>query len=142
MSKEEALKKAEEHDLDLVLITGKHTHPVCKIIDYGKYLYNLKKKEKKKKTQKSSEVKGMRLSYKISDHDLTTKAKSAKRFLENGDRVKIEMRLRGREKAHKDFARKKIKKFLSMIKEEEVDIKKQGKIKKEPFGLSLMITKK
>jgi len=135
-----AIKIAEDRNLDLVQITKKTKPPVCKIIDYGKYLYSLQKK-KQKQSQKGSEVKGVRLSFNISDHDLETKANLAQKFLENGDRAKIEMRLRGREKAHQDLAREKIKSFLEII-ENEVPVKKEGKIKKEPRGLTLMITKK
>ncbi len=137
----EALQLAKERDLDLVQVTDKAEPPVCKIIDYGKYLYSQKKKERKKSKSKSSQVKGVRLGFNISDHDLQTKAKAAQRFLKAGDRVRIEMRLRGREKAHKDLARKKINKFIEMM-EEKTEIEKESEIKKAPRGLTLMIRKK
>jgi len=139
MGKEEALRIARERNLDLVQVTEKTDPPVCKIIEYGKYLYSLQKKQRKVKT-KSSEVKGVRLGFGISDHDLKIKARLAKNFLEKGDRVKLEMRLRGREKAHPDFAKEKIKKFIETI-EEELPIKIEGQIKKTPGGLTLIITK-
>ncbi len=126
--------------MDLVQVTKRADPPVCKIIDYGKYLYSLQKKEKKK-SKKSSKVKGVQLGFKTAEHDLKIKAKQAKKFLEAGDRIRIEMRLRGREKAHRDLAKQKINKFLELV-EEEIEIKKESKIKKAPRGLTLMIRKK
>lgn len=140
MEKEEALRMARERNLDLVQVTDKAEPPVCKIIEYGKYLYSLQKKQRKIKTR-SSEVKGVRLGFGISDHDLKTKAQLARKFLEKGDRVKLEMRLRGREKAHPDFAKEKIEKFIEII-EEELPVKIEGQIRKEPKGLTLIITKR
>ena len=80
MSLEEALRMSRERNLDLVQVTDKTDPPVCKIIEYGKYLYSLQKKERKTKS-KSSEVKGIRLGFGISSHDLETKANLAKKFL-------------------------------------------------------------
>ncbi len=136
---DEAIHIAKDRGFDLVQITDKTDPPVCKIIEYGKYLYSLQKKERKTKT-KSSEVKGVRLSLGISSHDLETKANSSKKFLKQGNRVKIEMKLRGREKAHQELAKEKIQKFIEIIKE-EIPIKEEGQIKKEPKGLTLIIGK-
>ncbi len=135
----EALDKAKEQNLDLVQITDKATPPVCKIIDYGKFLYWQSKKEKEKKT-KSGELKGIRLTFKMSEHDMETKMLAAKKFLEKGNKVRIEMKLRGREKALKSFAIEKLKKFVDQLNK-LVPIKTEKGIKSEPRGLTTIITK-
>ena len=138
MKKEEALAKAKELGLDLILITEKANPPVCKIIDYGKYLYQQKKKEKK---TRASQVKGVRLRFNISVHDMETKAKQAKKFLETGNKVKIELILRGREKALKDYAKEKLEKFLELLKT-YVDVDIDQPLKKTPHSLIVIIKKK
>ena len=101
MSSREALKLAREADLDLVKIAPNAKPPVCKIIDYGKYRYELARKEKEaKKKQKTMEVKGVRLSPNIDTNDLNTKANQARKFITKGDKVKVTLRFRGREMAH------------------------------------------
>lgn len=101
MSPREAMKLAQEADLDLVKIAPKAQPPVCKIIDYGKYRYELARKEKEaKKKQKTMEVKEVRLSPNIDTNDLNTKANQARKFITKGDKVKVTLRFRGREMAH------------------------------------------
>ena len=101
MSAKEAYKLAREADLDLVKIAPTAKPPVCKIIDYGKYRYELARKEKEaKKKQKVIDVKEVRLSPNIESNDLNTKANMARKFLEKGDKVKVTLRFRGREMAH------------------------------------------
>ena len=101
MSSREALKLAREADLDLVKIAPNAKPPVCKIIDYGKYRYELARKEKEaKKKQKTMEVKEVRLSPNIDTNDLNTKANQARKFITKGDKVKVTLRFRGREMAH------------------------------------------
>ena len=101
MSAREAMKLAEEAELDLVKIAPNAKPPVCKIIDYGKYRYELARKEKEaKKRQKTVEVKEIRLSPNIDTNDLNTKVNAAKKFLSKGNKVKITLRFRGREMAH------------------------------------------
>ena len=101
MSAREAMKLAEEAELDLVKIAPNAKPPVCKIIDYGKYRYELARKEKEaKKKQKTVEVKEIRLSPNIDTNDLNTKVYAAKKFLSKGNKVKITLRFRGREMAH------------------------------------------
>lgn len=103
MSRNEALARAEKAELDLVCIAPKANPPVCKILDYGKYMYELHKKEKEaKKNQKMTQVKEIRLSTFIEEHDVKIKAKNAAKFLNDGDRVKVSLRFRGREAAYKD----------------------------------------
>ena len=101
MSAKDAMKLAEEAELDLVKIAPTAKPPVCKIIDYGKYRYELARKEKAaKKKQKVIEVKEVRLSPNIDTNDLNTKMSAARKFLEKGDKVKVTLRFRGREMAH------------------------------------------
>ena len=101
MSAKDAMKLAREAELDLVKIAPTAKPPVCKIIDYGKYRYELARKEKEaKKKQKTIDVKEVRLSPNIDTNDLNTKAGSARKFLTKGDRVKVTLRFRGREMAH------------------------------------------
>lgn len=97
----EALRLAQEAELDLVKIAPTAKPPVCKIIDYGKYRYELARKEKEaKKKQKVIEIKEVRLSPNIDTNDLNTKVGAARKFLEKGDKVKVTLRFRGREMAH------------------------------------------
>ena len=101
MSSKEALALAREADLDLIKIAPTAKPPVCKIDDYGKYRYELARKEKEaKKKQKVIDVKEVRLSPNIEENDINTKATSARKFLAKGDRVKVTLRFRGREMAH------------------------------------------
>ena len=96
----EAMAKAEEAELDLVLIAPTAKPPVCKIIDYGKFRYELARKDKEaKKKQKIIEIKEVRLSPNIDTNDLNTKVSSARKFLEKGNKVKVTLRFRGREMA-------------------------------------------
>ena len=106
VSAKEALNLAKEANLDLVKIAPSAKPPVCKIIDYGKYKYELTRKEKEaKKKQKVTEVKEIRFSPNIDDNDLNTKANMARRFLVKGDKVKVTLRFRGREMAHTSSSR-------------------------------------
>ena len=99
MPTEKALDLAGEKKLDLVNISPNANPPVCKILDYGKYRYELQKKEKEaKKKQKVTQVKEIRLSTFIEDHDIQVKANTASKFLKDGDKVKVSLRFRGREK--------------------------------------------
>ena len=98
MSAAEALKLAEEAGLDLVKIAPKATPPVVRIIDYSKFVYEQKRKEKdQKKKQKTIEVKEVRLSPNIDTNDLNTKISAARKFLEKGNKIKVNLRFRGRE---------------------------------------------
>ncbi|HUW71661.1 MAG TPA: translation initiation factor IF-3 [Candidatus Humimicrobiaceae bacterium] len=136
----EALHMAEERNLDLIQVTEKAEPPVCKIMDYGKYLYWLQKKEKAAKGSKVSTLKGIRLGFNISLHDLETRARQAEKFLKKGDRVKVEMVLRGREKALGDFAKGKISQFLEVLGK-LVPIKIERELKRESRGFTMIIAK-
>ena len=101
MSAREAMKLAEEAELDLVKIAPTAKPPVCKIIDYGKYRYEMARKEKEaRKKQKTVEIKEVRLSPNIESNDLNTKINAARKFITKGDKVKVSLRFRGREMAH------------------------------------------
>ena len=104
MSAAEALKIAEERNLDLVKIAPQATPPVCKIMDYGKFRFEKAKKEKEaRKNQKIIETKEIRLSLNIDTHDFDTKINHAKKFLADGNKLKVSIRFRGREMAHPEI---------------------------------------
>ncbi len=105
ISREEALRKAGEFGLDLVEINPTARPPICKIMDYGKYKYDLSKKSKEQRAkQKETELKEVRLTAKIGDHDLSYKASQLSDFLQKNHKVKVSMRLRGRENIFADKA--------------------------------------
>lgn len=137
---EEAARLAIERKLDLIQVTQKVEPPVCKLGDYGKYLYREEKKEKATRKHKGGELKGIRLTFNISLHDLETKVRQAEKFLKRGDRVRIELPLRGREKALQDFAREKIEKFLEILKG-VISIRIERELKREPKGFTMIIFK-
>jgi len=137
---EEALRIARERNLDLVQVTEKVTPAVCKIMDYGKYLYALQKKERKVKIKRAGELKGVRLGFNISPHDLETRARQAENFLKRGDKVRMELPLRGREKALPEFAKEKINKFLEILAG-LIPYKVERELKREPRGFTMIIAK-
>ena len=116
MSSREALKLAEEAGLDLVKIAPTAKPPVCKIVDYGKYRYELARKEKDaKRKQKVIEVKEIRMAPNIDTNDLNTKVGAARKFLEKGNRVKVTLRFRGREMAHMSTSKHILDDFAQML---------------------------
>lgn len=148
MKLDDALSLAREKDFDLVEVSPNVIPPVCKIMDYGKYLYKLtKQKRQHGAKQKKVEIKGIRLSVRTEKHDLEFKAKNAVKFMKKGNRVKIDMILKGREKANKDFADEKFDNFLQIISDlskadlatEEREIIKEQSQKKKSQGLSVII---
>lgn len=136
----DAIDLAKSKGLDLIQVTEKAEPPVCKITNYGKYLYALKKKEKKHKQPKGGELKEIRLTFRISPHDMETRAKQAEKFLKGGDKIKINMALRGREKAMGNFAKEKVQKFLENLNS-IIPIKTERELKKEPRGFTMIISK-
>ena len=118
MSAAEALRLAEEADLDLVKISPNATPPVCKIMDYSKFCYEQKKREKdNRKNQKVVEIKEIRMSPSIDTNDLNTKIKAAQKFLADGNRVKVSVRFRGREMAHTNIGEKLLMDFAASCAE-------------------------
>ncbi len=125
MSSRKALELAEQRQLDLVKIAPFANPPVCKIMDYGKYKFEMMKKEKEaRKKQRIINVKEVRLSASIEEHDLGVKAKNADKFLKSGDKVKVSIRFRGREMAHTDIGYGVMEQFLSKLTQEVIVEKK------------------
>ena len=138
----QALEIAREKSIDLIMITDKVSPPICKLGDYGKYLYSLQKKERKNLAgSKQSETKNIRLTFNISDNDIVTRVNAAEKFLNKGDKVNVELRLRGREKSLADFGIQRVNKFIEILKS-KLEIKIDRELKKEPKGLSMIISKK
>lgn len=134
---EEAIRIAKERGFDLVEISDKVQPSICKIIDYGKYKYAQEKKERKQKAhQKTGETKCIRIGFTTSSHDLGIRINQIEKFFKEGHKVMVEMRLKGREKAHFDLAKEKLESFLSTIPGE---IKKEEEIKKSPQGFTVTI---
>ena len=126
ISRNEALSLADERGLDLVNVSPNANPPVCKLLDYGKYRYEQQKREKEaKKKQVSIQVKEIRLSVSIEEHDLNVKAKTATKFLKGGNKVKVSLRFRGRERNHVPQAQEVMKNFAEIISE-------YGEIEKNP----------
>ena len=118
MSVDEALRIATERELDLVKIAPGSNPPVCKIMDYGKFRFEQAKKEKEaKKNQRVIEIKEIRMSPGIDTNDFNTKLKNAQKFLNDGDRVKVSVRFRGREMAHTEIGAVLLKDFASQCAE-------------------------
>ena len=140
MSARDAYLKAQEAGLDLVKIAPTAKPPVCKIIDYGKYRYELARKEKEaRKKQKVVEIKEIRLSPNIDSNDLNTKMNAAKKFLSKGDKVKITLRFRGREMAHMNASKHILDDFAASLGEIAV-VEKAPKV--EGRSISMVLAEK
>lgn len=133
----QALALAYQRHLDLIEVAAKVSPPVCKIVDLGKFLYQ-KEKQARGHKPKRVEVKEIRLSFNIAKHDLEMKAVQAQKFLAKGDRAKIQIILRGREKAFASLAKKKLEEFLKTL---TIPFNLDQPILKEPRGFSLVISK-
>lgn len=119
MATPEALDKARQAGLDLIEVNPKVQPPVCKILDFGKFKYEKDKlAHKQKVASKKSEIKCIRLSFKIKGHDLDNRIKQAKKFLAANNQVKVELILKGREKAHAGHAREMLEKFINNMGED------------------------
>lgn len=140
MSAREALKLAEEAELDLVKIAPTAKPPVCKIIDYGKYRYEMARKEKEaRKKQKVVEIKEIRLSPNIDSNDLNTKMNAARKFLTKGDKVKVTLRFRGREMAHMNSSKHILDDFAVSLSEIAI-VEKAPKV--EGRSISMVLAEK
>lgn len=130
MGLSKALEMAKAQELDLVEVAPQANPPVCKIMDYGKYLYHQDKVERKhKKMQKKTEVKALRIGFKTGDHDLQVRANQAKKFLADRNMVKLVLLFKGREVVYADLGVEKMKKFylsLSEVSDIEQEPKRQG----------------
>ena len=140
MSPRDAMKLAEEAGLDLVKIAPTAKPPVCKIVDYGKYRYELARKEKEaKKKQKIVEIKEIRLSPNIDTNDLNTKINAARKFLEKGNKVKVTLRFRGREMAHMNSSKHILDDFAESLSDIAV-VDKPAKV--EGRAMAMFLTEK
>lgn len=126
VNRDDALKRAQEKELDLVEVAPQNNPPVCRIMDYGSYVYEQKKKDKKQRqASKQTETKTIRLSIRTGAHDLEVKAKQARKFLEGRHIVKVVVIFKGREITHSDLGRAKMKEFYGYLLE-------VAKIEQEP----------
>lgn len=134
----EALQIARSKELDLVEISPNANPPVCKIMDHGKYQYQKSKEERMQKSkQKKFDIKSIRIGVRTDEHDLEFKKNQTEKFLKKGNRVKMEIILRGREKAHQDLARHSLEDFLKSI---SLPFKTEQPIKRFPGGFNVIIT--
>jgi translation initiation factor IF-3 len=138
MSRQDALALAREKGLDLVEINPTNRPPICKIMDFGKFKYDTAKKLKENKAkQKIVELKEIRLTAKIGDHDIEYKAKNAREFFDAGDKVKVSMRLRGRENAFVENAFLVFQKFA-----QQADLDYESRPMKSGNQITAMLTEK
>ncbi len=135
---ERALSAAEEKELDLVEVAPNAKPPVCRILDYGKYLYDLHKKEQEaKKHQKQVQTKEIKFRPKISIHDYSFKVRHIERFLKEGNKVKVTVMLRGRERAKPELADQILKRVFEDVK----DLGKQdGRVRRQPWAVSALLS--
>lgn len=125
MSSKEALEIAEERNLDLVMVSNNADTPVCKIMNYGKYKFEQAKKEKEsRKKQKTVELKEVRITPGIEEHDFNFKAKNARKFIEDGSKVKITVKFRGRELNYTKLGEATLNKFIEELADVAVAEKK------------------
>ncbi len=141
MSSKEAYFKAKDAGLDLVKISPNAKPPVCKIVDYGKYRYEQARRAKEaKKKQRTVETKEIRLSPNIDTNDLNTKVNQARKFLEKGNKIKVSLRFRGREMAHKDVGREILDSFFEQLKDVS-SVDKPAKMEGRSMVMFLSATK-
>jgi len=120
MSSREAYQKAIEYDLDLLCVAPNAKPPVCKILNYGKYRFEMQKKAKENKRNQAMhmvDLKEIQITPQIGEHDLLTKANTARKFLEEGDKVKVVVRYRGRQLAHIEVGQEVLNRFINELKE-------------------------
>lgn len=143
IDKDSALALAQEREFDLVEVSPKNDPPIARLLNYNSFRYQQKKQEKKQKArQKTSEVKTIKISLRISQHDSDFKAAKAVEFLENGDKARVELQLKGRENQHASLAFESIKKFISEISDKlgEKDLKTEQEIKKTGNKISTIVS--
>lgn len=141
MTPKEALKIAEEKQLDLVLVSDKADPPVCRVMDHGKYKFEQEKKAREaKKKQHNAEVKEVKMRYKIEEHDYQVRVNQAKRFLKSGDKVKATIMFRGREIQHLDLAETLLRRMSTDL-QDMADVQ-QGPKKEGRMMIMLLSPKK
>jgi len=134
----EALNAAREANLDLVEVGPNVQPPMCKIMDYGKYMYRKERQEKKTAKKKELERKTVRVGFKTGAHDLAIKAKQILGFLDEGRIVRVELTLRGREKGLADMGRQKLNQFIVSL---NIPLAIQEEVKRSPYGWTTVIKK-
>ncbi len=135
----QAVKMAQEKGLDLIEVAAKTRPPVCKIADFGKFQYQKEKQARQQKThQKKSGLKGIRIGLTTAKHDLELRTRQVEKFLKKGYKVRVEIILRGREKAFGHLAKKKIEEFKTSI---PLDVVIEQPITRQPRGFSMIIGK-
>jgi len=140
-SRDDALRIAKEKGLDLIEVNPNSSPVVCRIIDYDKYRYILSKKEKEKRQgTKRVEMKEIRIGMRTGEHDLEFKKSNVLKFLKKGKKVKIEVTLKGREKARRELGRGVVEEFLAKI-QEETPVKIDQPIMSSPRGFNCIISK-
>ena len=140
VSLKEALEKAEEAKLDLVLVAPQANPPVCKIMNYGKYKFEQAKKEKEaKKKQKAIEIKEIRITPNIEEHDFGFKAKNARKFIEDGNKLKITVKFKGREVNNSKLGEDVLNKFIENLSD-IANVDKKPKL--EGRNMFIMLSKK
>ncbi|MFH1661760.1 MAG: translation initiation factor IF-3 [Candidatus Falkowbacteria bacterium] len=144
METQKALTMAEEAGLDLVEVNPTARPSIVKIMDYGQFKYEKDKKEQKQKVkQKKTETKGIRLSVRISKHDFDFRIKQAKKFLEKGNKLKIELTLKGRERQHPEKVREIVNKFVDNLKEfEDLSIEVEQGLTKQGGRFNIILVNK
>src|SRR3989344_8177687 len=141
MPRERALEIAEERGMDLVEVSPKAEPPVCKLINYGKFKYEKEKELKRQKAhQKKVEIKGVRLSLRIGEHDINVRKNQAIEFLNDGNKVQLEMILRGRERQYFNLADEVFKNFILEIKK-EVAIRIEQPLSRQAGHLTMLVAK-
>ena len=139
MPTHEALSMARERGYDLVEVAPNVRPPVCKFLNYGQYKYQKEKQQQQqKKRAKKVEIKGVRVSPRISENDLKFKAKQADKFIKQGDKVRIEVVIKGREYTHMDLVRKTFDQFIETMEEK---VKIEQRPKKQRLGMAMVVTK-
>ncbi len=126
MTSRQALAAARDAELDLVMVAQNANPPVCKIIDHGKHKYEQEKREKENK-RKTQDVKGIKMRPNIAEHDLNTLLRNARKFLEDGDKVRVACQFRARELAHPEIGRKKMEHFAAQLADVSI-IDKEAKL--------------
>lgn len=139
VSSDEARQRAYDTGTDLVVVAEKTTPPVVRIMDLGKHMYEVRKKEAKQKAKnKGGEIKGIRIGFRMGDHDLEIRLRQAEQFLHEGHKVKLEMRLHGREKGRLDMAQETMKKFITLV---PGGATQEGGISRSPNSLSVVLAR-
>lgn len=139
VTSEDARQKANEAGTDLVIVAEKANPPVVRIMDLGKHMYEKRKKDAKQKAKsKSGDIKGIRIGFRMGEHDLEIRLRQAEQFLQEGHKVKLEMRLHGREKGRVDMAQDTMRKFVTLV---PGGATQEGGISKSPNSLSVILAR-